>query len=101
MNSTVRAMTPQDKNAVFEMMRNFYSSPAVYTNGSDEIFLNDIENCINDNPYLEGYIFEDANCIKGYDRKKLFHRIRQAVYMDRGSVYQRRIQRVRTRKSIY
>ena len=66
MNSTVRAMTPQDKNAVFEMMRNFYSSPAVYTNGSDEIFLNDIENCINDNPYLEGYIFEDANCIKGY-----------------------------------
>ena len=66
MNITVRAMTPQDKNAVFEMMRTFYSSPAVYTNGSDEIFLNDIENCINDNPYLEGYIFEDANCIKGY-----------------------------------
>ena len=66
MNSTVRAMTTQDKNAVFEMMRTFYSSPAVYTNGSDEIFLNDIENCINDNPYLEGYIFEDENCIQGY-----------------------------------
>lgn len=66
MNSTVRAMTTKDKSAVLEMMRTFYSSPAVYTNGSDEIFLNDIENCINDNPYLEGYIFEDANCIKGY-----------------------------------
>jgi GNAT superfamily N-acetyltransferase len=59
-------MTSKDKSAVLEMMRNFYSSPAVYTNGSDDIFLNDIENCINENPYLEGYIFEDENCIQGY-----------------------------------
>ena len=66
MNSSIRAMTIQDKNTVFEMMRTFYSSPAVYTNGSDEIFLNDIENCINDNPYLEGYVFEDLNEIQGY-----------------------------------
>ena len=59
-------MTIQDKNTVFEMMRAFYSSPAVYTNGSDEIFLNDIENCINDNPYLEGYVFEAQTDIQGY-----------------------------------
>lgn len=38
------------------MMRVFYASPAVFTNGSDDIFRTDIENCINDNPYLEGYI---------------------------------------------
>ena len=58
MNSIIRPMTPKDKNSVLEMMRVFYTSPAVFTNGSDDIFRNDIENCINDCPYLEGYIFE-------------------------------------------
>lgn len=64
--SLIRLMENKDKDEVFEMMRVFYTSPAVYTNGSDEIFLNDIENCINDCPYLEGYIFEDNGEIQGY-----------------------------------
>ena len=59
-------MTIEDKPAVFEMMKVFYASPAVLSNGSDEIFSNDIENCINDSPYLEGYIIEDSNEIQGY-----------------------------------
>jgi len=66
MNSTVRKMTKNDKPHVLKMMRVFYSSDAVYTNGSEEIFLNDIENCINDNPYLEGYIIESTDDIQGY-----------------------------------
>ena len=66
MNSTIRLMTEKDKSGVLEMMRKFYASPAVFTNGSEEVFLNDIENCINDNPYLEGYIFENSNDIQGY-----------------------------------
>ena len=66
MESIIRNMIKQDKNSVLEMMRVFYSSPAVFTNGSDEIFLNDIENCINNNPYLEGYVFENSNDILGY-----------------------------------
>ena len=66
MNSIIRPMTPKDKNSVLEMMRVFYASPAVFTNGSDDIFRNDIENCINDNPYLEGYIFEVSGEIQGY-----------------------------------
>lgn len=49
-----------------EMMRVFYASPAVLSNGSDEIFENDIENCVNDCPYLEGYVFEDQGEIQGY-----------------------------------
>ena len=48
------------------MMRVFYSSAAVYTNGSDEIFKNDIENCLTDNPYLEGYVFESTGSAIGY-----------------------------------
>ena len=59
-------MTIKDKPSVIEMMRVFYTSTAVLSNGSDEIFSNDIENCINDNPYLEGYIIEDSKEIQGY-----------------------------------
>ncbi len=66
MNTIIRPMTNNDKSTVLEMMRVFYASPAIYTNGSEEIFLNDIENCINDNPYIEGYIFEGLNDIQGY-----------------------------------
>ena len=66
MKITIREMTAKDKNSVLEMMRVFYASPAVLSNGSDEIFLNDIENCINNNNYLEGYIIEDSGDIWGY-----------------------------------
>ena len=66
METTIRNMTTQDKNSVFEMMRVFYSSPAVFSNGSDEIFLKDIENCINNSNYLEGYIIENSKDIQGY-----------------------------------
>lgn len=66
MNSMIRPMTEQDKPAVLEMMRVFYASPAVLSNGSEEIFAADIENCVNDNPYLEGYIFENAGQLQGY-----------------------------------
>lgn len=59
-------MRKEDKDEVYKMMEVFYSSDAVYTNGSKDIFINDITNCINDNPYLEGYVFKEANVIKGY-----------------------------------
>ena len=39
-----------------EMMRVFYNSPAVLSNGSDEIFARDIEGCISDNPVCRGAI---------------------------------------------
>ena len=66
MNSTIRPMMPQDKSDIFEMMRIFYASDAVFTNGSEEIFLSDIENCVNDNPFLEGYVLESETGIQGY-----------------------------------
>ena len=59
-------MKRSDADSVFKMMKTFYSSPAVYTNGSDEIFYNDIENCVNENPYLVGYVFECEKEIIGY-----------------------------------
>ena len=66
MDIKIRKMTEADSKVVFEMMRVFYSSAAVYTNGSDEIFKNDIENCLTDNPYLEGYVFEITGSVIGY-----------------------------------
>lgn len=62
----IENMKTQHAEEVIQMMRTFYSSPAVLTNGSDEIFQSDIENCINDNPYLEGYVFTENDIILGY-----------------------------------
>lgn len=66
MGSTIRAMVSRDKAEVLEMMQVFYASPAVLSNGSEEIFLADIETCVGDNPYLEGYIIENNGQIQGY-----------------------------------
>lgn len=62
----IRKMEKQDRACVIEMMRIFYTSDAVSTNGSDEIFTNDFDNCINDSPYLEGYVFEKDGETLGY-----------------------------------
>lgn len=62
----IRKMSRDDKEEVLSMMKTFYSSDAVYTNGSEVIFNSDIDNCINNNPYLEGFIFENNNKIMGY-----------------------------------
>ncbi|MBQ3558918.1 MAG: GNAT family N-acetyltransferase [Agathobacter sp.] len=59
-------MTRDDKDTVINMMRVFYASPAVLSNGSEEIFEADVENCVNDSPYLEGFIFEENDVILGY-----------------------------------
>lgn len=62
----IQEMKKEHTDEVFQMMKVFYSSPAVSTNGSDEIFMSDIQNCINDNPYLEGYVFAEQDKIMGY-----------------------------------
>ena len=66
MQILLRKTIEQDKAEIISMMREFYASEAVFTNGSDEIFDTDFENCINNNPYLEGYVFCSNNEILGY-----------------------------------
>lgn len=66
MENKIRNMEEKDRQSVVEMMRIFYSSDAVFTNGSEKIFDADITNCVNENPYLEGYVFENDNRILGY-----------------------------------
>ncbi len=62
----IRLMEERDKKGVIEMMKVFYASLAVHTNGSNEIFKSDVEECINNSPYLEGYVLEDGEKLIGY-----------------------------------
>lgn len=63
---SILAMNEKHTNEVIRMMREFYSSSAVATNGSEEIFEADVKNCIENSPYLEGYVFADRDRIMGY-----------------------------------
>lgn len=51
---------------VVEMMRSFYSSPAVSTNGSEQIFRADVDACVGDDPFLEGFVFCCDGELVGY-----------------------------------
>lgn len=65
-NFSIRKIKNDDKTEILDMMKVFYSSDAVFTNGSDEIFEKDFETCINNSPYLEGYVFYNEKEIQGY-----------------------------------
>lgn len=65
MSTTIRPMAPADKEAVMAMMHTFYTSPAVSTDGSPEIFEADFAACVGESPYLEGFIFQGEE-IQGY-----------------------------------
>ena len=66
MEYIIRPMRANDKAHVLDMMRVFYASPAVYTNGSEEIFATDIDTCVSGSPYLEGYVIESGAGLYGY-----------------------------------
>ena len=66
MNILIRLMTKQDKPELLKMMRVFYDSPAVEHTASNEILEKDIDDCLSDMPYLEGFVIEDKNKIIGY-----------------------------------
>lgn len=62
----IQRMTRAHAERVIAMMRVFYASPAVSTNGSESIFHADVEACLGDSPYLEGYVFSDGEELIGY-----------------------------------
>lgn len=66
MDFVIRKFFKEDKKAVLDMMQEFYSSDAVSTNGSPEIFSNDFDTCVSSSPFLEGYIFSSEDKILGY-----------------------------------
>ena len=63
---TIRKILQADRERVIDMMRSFYNSPALITNGSEEIFESNVNNCLSNSPYIEGYVFVDRNKVIGY-----------------------------------
>ncbi len=66
MELTIQPMTEADRETVLEMMRIFYASAAVLTNGSEEIFAADIDACVSDDPFLEGFVLRSSGNTIGY-----------------------------------
>ena len=62
----IEKMTEAHRAAVLAMMRVFYASDAVSTNGSEEIFARDIDACTQENPYAEGFVFIEEGKTVGY-----------------------------------
>ena len=63
---TISKIKSTEKQEVINMMRTFYATPFVSTNGSEEIFDANLEACINNSPYLEGYVLVENGEILGY-----------------------------------
>ena len=62
----IRKIRQEDREIVINMMRRFYNSPALITNGSEEIFASNVDNCLSNSPYLEGYVFTVVGKVIGY-----------------------------------
>ncbi len=63
----IRYIREEDKEAVLEMMKVFYSSPATIEKAPEDILIRDIEDCLSDLPFIDGFVFEDElNNIAGY-----------------------------------
>ena len=65
-NFEIRKILESDKKIVVDMMRKFYTSPALITSGSEKIFVNNVESCLKNSPYLDGFVFVVENKIVGY-----------------------------------
>ena len=66
LKTKIRNIQNKDREAVFKMMRDFYDSPAVIHKASDAVLLADIEACLSDMPFVEGFVFDMEGEIAGY-----------------------------------
>lgn len=62
----IRMMQPADRSEILAMMREFYDSPALLQQVSDEILVRNVDACLSESPYVEGYVFAEGQTILGY-----------------------------------
>lgn len=62
----IRKFEKEDREAVFQMMRVFYNSEAVMHTAPDEILYKDIDDCLSELPFIEGFVFVEGEEIAGY-----------------------------------
>ena len=66
MDIMIRKMQRGDAELVRDMMRKFYTSPAVITNGSEKIFAANVAACLDDSTCEEGFVFVEGGKVIGY-----------------------------------
>ena len=66
MDFTIRKMQRGDSDIVVDMMRKFFTSSAVITDGSEKIFAANVENCLSGSTCAEGFVFVAEEKIIGY-----------------------------------
>lgn len=66
MEIAIRKIQRGDAEAVIDMMRKFFSSPATITNGSEKIFAANVKNILSGSTCAEGFVFVDGEKIIGY-----------------------------------
>ena len=62
----LRPLAPADREELLDMMGVFYASPAVITPVTDEILRQDIEDCLGECPFVEGWVFDAGTSLAGY-----------------------------------
>lgn len=62
----IRMMVKEDREEVFQMMRPFYDSEAILHTPSDEVLYQNIDDCVGELPFVEGYCFVEDGKIAGY-----------------------------------
>lgn len=62
----INKMEEKDTQDILEMMRDFYDSPAIIHDVPEEVLKRDVEACVGDNPYIEGFVFRAHGRIAGY-----------------------------------
>ncbi len=62
----IRKIEKKDSNVVLEMMKAFYDSPAIIEKAPESVLRKDIEDCIGELPFIEGFVFEEEGKLLGY-----------------------------------
>lgn len=62
----IRKIERRDKPEIMRMMRGFYDSPAVIHQVPEAVLSQDIEDCMGECPYIEGFVFEEDLVLAGY-----------------------------------
>lgn len=66
---SIRDMKIEDKDEIMEMMKVFYDSPAIFIKSPEEVLSRDIDDCIGDMPYVEGFVFALDDVPDGSEEK--------------------------------
>lgn len=62
----IRLMQQKDRAEVLDMMVEFYNSPAILHHAPVQVLEKDIDDCVSDLPFIEGFVAEKDGAIAGY-----------------------------------